>query len=86
MELHAVEEDVIVDRAGVCSARTKHLEVGFSRPSEISSVIEENGSSSMSTITESLRPSLWSRPEPVGDRRDKTPERAFCAIYGGTVR
>jgi hypothetical protein len=35
MELHPVEEGVIVDRAGVCSASTKGLTIGLSRPSEI---------------------------------------------------
>jgi hypothetical protein len=35
MELHAVEEGVIVDRAGVRSASTKGLEIGLSCPSEI---------------------------------------------------
>src|SRR5438270_54349 len=35
MELDAVDEGVIVDRARVCSASTKGLEIGLSRPSEI---------------------------------------------------
>jgi hypothetical protein len=35
MELHAVQEGVIVDRAGVCSASTKRLKVGLSRPCKI---------------------------------------------------
>jgi hypothetical protein len=34
MELHAVEEGVIVDRAGVGSASTKGLEIGLSRPGD----------------------------------------------------
>jgi hypothetical protein len=35
MELHAIDDGVIVDRAGVCSASTKGLNVGLSRLSEI---------------------------------------------------
>src|SRR5207247_2380504 len=35
MELHAVQEGVIVDRAGVCSAPTKSLKVGLSRPCKL---------------------------------------------------
>jgi hypothetical protein len=35
MELHAVDDGVIVDRAGVCSASTKGLNVGLSRLSKI---------------------------------------------------
>jgi hypothetical protein len=35
MKLHAVEQGVLVDRAGVRSASTKGLKVGFSRRSEI---------------------------------------------------
>src|SRR4030095_714415 len=35
VELHAVEQRVIVDRAGVGSASTKGLEGGLSRPCEV---------------------------------------------------
>jgi hypothetical protein len=58
MELHAVDEGVIVDRAGVGSASRKGLKVGLSRPCEI--LVGDRGErrssiSSISIITAPLR-------------------------------
>jgi hypothetical protein len=75
MELHAVEQGVIVDRAGVCSASTQGLEIGLSRPSEIVvsdrrerqqlDVIDFDHHGTAPVDASDL--DLWSRPEAVGD-------------------
>lgn len=75
MELHAVEEGVIVDRAGVCSASTKGLKIGLSRPSEIVvrdrrerqqlDLVDLNHHGTAPVDASDL--DLWSRPEAVGD-------------------
>jgi len=64
-----------VDRAGVCSASTKGLKVGFSRSSKIVVVdrrerqqldivdLDHHGTAPVDTSDLDL----WSRPEPVGD-------------------
>jgi hypothetical protein len=76
MELHAVQEGVIVDRAGLCSAPTKSLKVGLSRPckivvrdrrerQQIDVVdLDHHGTAPVDTSDLDLR----SRPEPVRDR------------------
>src|SRR5437870_9360557 len=75
MELHAVDEGVIVDRAGVCSASTKGLEIRLSRPSEIL-VCDRRERQQLDLVdldhdeTAPVDASdlyLWSRPEAVGD-------------------
>jgi hypothetical protein len=75
MELDAVEEGVVVDRAGMCGASTKGVKVGFSRPSEIVVCdrrerqqldlvdLDHHGSTPVDASDLDLR----SRPEPVGD-------------------
>jgi hypothetical protein len=75
MELHAVQDGVIVDRAGVCSASTKGLNVGLSSPTKILVVdrrerqqldlvdLDHHGTASVDTSDLDL----WSRPEPVAD-------------------
>jgi hypothetical protein len=75
MELHAVEEGVIVDRPGVRSASTKCLDVGLSRPSKILvgyrrewkqlEVIDLDHHGTAPVEASDL--DLWSRPEAVGD-------------------
>lgn len=75
MELHAVEEGVIVDRAGVCRASTKGLKIGLSRPSEILvcdrrerqqlDLVDLNHDGTAPVDAPDL--DLWSRPETVGD-------------------
>ncbi len=76
MEFHAVEEGVIVDWASVCSASTKRLKVGFSRPNEILVCdrrkwqqldlvdLDRHGTTPVDAADLHLR----SRPEPVRDR------------------
>lgn len=75
MELHAVEEGVIVDRAGVCSASMKGLKIGLSRPSEILGcdrrerqqldLVDLDRYGTAPVDASDL--DLWSRPEAVGD-------------------
>src|SRR5436309_913302 len=75
MELHAVEEGVIVDRAGMCGAPTKGVEVGLSRPSEI--VVGDRRKRQQLDLVDldRHRPApvdasdldLRSRPQPVGN-------------------
>jgi len=75
MELHAIDEGVIVDRARVCSASTKSLKVGLSRQREIL-VCDRRERQQIDVVdldhhgTAPVHASdldLWSRPEPVGD-------------------
>ena len=75
MELHAVDERVIVDRARVCSASTKGLNVGLARPSKI--VVGDRRERQQLDLVDldhhGTAPvdasdlDLWSRPEAVGE-------------------
>ena len=75
MELHAIDEGVIVDRSSVCSTSTKSLKVGLSRQREILvcdrrerqqlDVVDLNHHGTAPVHASDL--DLWSRPEPVGD-------------------
>jgi hypothetical protein len=75
MELHAVDDGVIVDRAGVCSASTKGLNVGLSRLSEfLAGDRRERQQLDLVDFddhgTAPVDPSdldLWSRPEAIRD-------------------
>src|SRR4051812_20503805 len=75
MELDAIDEGVVVDRAGVCSASTKRLDVGLSRPSKVLvgdrrerqqvHVVDLDHHGSAPVDASDLY--LWSRPEAVGE-------------------
>jgi hypothetical protein len=75
MKLHAVEQGVLVDRAGVRSASTKGLKVGLSRRSEI--LVGDRRERQQLDLVDLDRHGtapvgashldLWPRPEPVGD-------------------
>src|SRR5256714_5364316 len=75
MELHAVDEGVVMDRAGVCSASAKSLSVGLSRPSKI--VVSDRRERQQLDLVDldhhGTAPvdasdlDLWSRPEAVGE-------------------
>ena len=76
MELHAVDEGVIVDRAGVRSPSTKGLEIGLSRPGEIL-VCDRRERQQLDLVdldhhgtapVDASDLDLWSRSEPVGNR------------------
>ena len=51
VELHAVDQGVVVDRPGVGRPSTERLEVGLSRPLEVLAVMDEKGSSSISSTS-----------------------------------
>jgi hypothetical protein len=78
MELHAVEQGVIVDRTGVCRASTKGLNVGLARPSKILvgdrrerqqfELVDLDHHGTASVDASDL--DLWSRPEAVGEGDD----------------
>src|SRR4051794_34930283 len=75
MELHAVEERVVVYRSGVGGSSTEGLDVGFSCPSEI--FVGDRGEGHRLHVVDldyrGAAPvdasdlDLWSRPEAVGD-------------------
>src|SRR5438132_1645799 len=75
MELDAVDEGVIVDRAGVCRASTKGLKIGLSRPSEI--LVGDRRERQQldlfdldhhrTAAVDASDLDLWSRPDAVGD-------------------
>jgi hypothetical protein len=75
MELHAMQNGVIVDGPRVCSSSAKGLNVGLSRPSKI--LVRDRGERQQVDLvdldhhgTASVDTSdldLWSRPEAVGD-------------------
>jgi len=75
MELDAVEEGVVVDRAGVGGASTKAVAVRFSGASEILvrdrrerqqvDIVDPNGYGTAPIDAPDL--DLWLRPQPVGD-------------------
>jgi hypothetical protein len=75
MELHTVQEGLIVDRPGVCSASTKGLNVGLSRPSKIIvrdgrerqqlDLVDLDHYGTAPVDTSDL--DLWPRPEAVGN-------------------
>src|SRR5438477_5774935 len=75
MELHAVEQGVILDRSGVCSASTEGLKIGLAGPSEIL-VCDRRERQQLDLVdldhhgtapVDASDLDLWSRPEAVGD-------------------
>ncbi len=75
VEHHAVQDGVIVDGPGVCSASAKSLDVGLSRPSKILvcdrrerqqvDLVDLDHHGTAPVDTSDL--DLWSRPQAVGD-------------------
>jgi hypothetical protein len=75
MELHAVQDGVIVGGPGVCSASAKGLNVGLSRPREILvcdrrerqqiDLVDLDHHGTAPVDTSDL--DLWSRPQAIGD-------------------